>query len=73
VSAAADGRRIWIVFGATVAAVALACFWFVEGYPTPIYDSWGYCHLSEVLRTRGLSAWPSPSKSSGSWPLSCSS
>jgi len=68
VSAAADRRRTRIVFGATLASVALACFWFVEGYPTPIYDSWGYCHLGEIIRTRGLSAWPTDVRTYG-YPL----
>jgi hypothetical protein len=68
VSAAADGRRRRIIFGATVASVALACFWFVEGYPTAIYDSWGYYYLSEIIRTQGLWAWPTDIRTFG-YPL----
>lgn len=42
----------------TVAAAALACAAFLEGYPSPIYDAHGYWVLSGVLRAHGLSAWP---------------
>ncbi len=67
-SAAAGGRRRRIVLAATVASVALACFWFVEGYPTSIYDSWGYYYLSEIIRTQGLLAWSSDIRTYG-YPL----
>jgi hypothetical protein len=42
----------------TFAAAAIGCLWFGEGYPTVIYDSWGYYYLSEFLRTKGLVPWP---------------
>jgi len=42
----------------TVAAAALACAAFLEGYPSPIYDAHGYWVLSTVLRAHGLSTWP---------------
>ncbi len=42
----------------TVVSVALAYAFFLEGYPALIYDAWGYYQLSEILRTKGLAAWP---------------
>jgi len=57
------GRRIAV--GATLASVAIACFWFTEGYPTFIYDSWGYHYLSEIIRTQGLMAWPTDIRTYG--------
>ncbi len=48
-----------------VAAAAVACLAFVAGYPTVIYDSWGYHYLSEVLRTKGLFAWPTDLRTYG--------
>jgi hypothetical protein len=48
-----------------VAATAVACLGFVAGYPTVIYDSWGYHYLSEVLRTKGLFAWPTDLRTYG--------
>ena len=38
---------------------------FVQGYPTVIYDSWGYHYLSEILRTKGLLAWPTDLRTYG--------
>ncbi|HEY3202252.1 MAG TPA: hypothetical protein VGL03_01205, partial [Thermoanaerobaculia bacterium] len=52
----------------TIAAVALACLWFLEGYPTVIYDSWGYYYLSGILRTSGILAWPTDFRTYG-YPL----
>ncbi|HEY2798852.1 MAG TPA: hypothetical protein VGK26_13265 [Thermoanaerobaculia bacterium] len=49
----------------TAIAVAGACLGFVEGYPTVIYDSWGYHYLSEILRTKGLFAWPTDLRTYG--------
>ncbi|HEY4230538.1 MAG TPA: hypothetical protein VGO79_10220 [Thermoanaerobaculia bacterium] len=46
-------------------AVAVACLGFVAGYPTVIYDSWGYHYLSEILRTKGLFAWPTDLRTYG--------
>jgi hypothetical protein len=54
---------VWI--GVTVAAAAAACLAFVAGYPTVIYDAWGYHYLSEILRTRGLFAWPTDLRTYG--------
>jgi hypothetical protein len=51
--------------GITLAAVAVACVAFVAGYPTVIYDSWGYHYLSEILRTKGLFAWPTDLRTYG--------
>jgi hypothetical protein len=48
-----------------VTAVAVACLAFVAGYPTVIYDSWGYHYLSEILRTKGLFAWPTDLRTYG--------
>ena len=52
----------------TVAAAALACSWFVAGYPSVIYDSWGYYYLSGILRTEGLAGWPTDTRTYG-YPL----
>jgi hypothetical protein len=57
-----------IVLGATLASVAIACYWFAEAYPTFIYDSWGYHYLAEIIRTRGLLAWPTDIRTYG-YPL----
>jgi hypothetical protein len=48
-----------------VAAAAVACAAFVAGYPTVIYDAWGYHYLSEILRTKGLFAWPTDLRTYG--------
>ena len=61
-------RRRRIVLGATLASAGIACFWFAEAYPTFIYDSWGYHYLAEILRTRGLLAWPTDIRTYG-YPL----
>lgn len=61
--------RGWrVVLAATLASVALASFWFARGYPTFIYDSWGYHYLSEIIRTQGLLAWPTDVRTYG-YPL----
>jgi uncharacterized membrane protein YhaH (DUF805 family) len=57
-----------LVLGATLAAAGIACFWFVEAYPAFIYDSWGYHYLAEIIRTRGLLAWPTDIRTYG-YPL----
>ncbi len=57
-----------LVLGATLAAVGIACFWFAEAYPAFIYDSWGYQYLAEIIRTRGLLAWPTDVRTYG-YPL----
>jgi hypothetical protein len=49
----------------TAAAVAVACLGFVEGYPSVLYDAWGYHYLSEILRTKGLLAWPTDLRTYG--------
>jgi len=54
--------------GATLAAVGLACAFFVAGYPSVIYDSWGYYYLAGILRTAGLSGWPTDTRTYG-YPL----
>jgi hypothetical protein len=64
----ANERTAWPAIGATAAAVVLACLWFVAGYPTVIYDSWGYYYLSGILRTAGLSGWPTDVRMYG-YPL----
>src|SRR5262249_16387788 len=58
-------RRGYAYVGITVAAAAIACAGFVAGYPTVIYDSWGYQYLSEILRTKGLFAWPTDLRTYG--------
>ena len=65
---AAGGTHRRLALGATIASVALACYWFVEAYPTFIYDSWGYHYLSEIIRTQGLLAWPTDIRTYG-YPL----
>jgi len=57
-----------IVLGGTLASVVIACYWFAEAYPTFIYDSWGYHYLAEIIRTRGLLAWPTDIRTYG-YPL----
>ena len=42
----------------TGAAVALAVLFVGAGYPSPIYDGWGYYRLAALLRERGLAGWP---------------
>ncbi len=49
----------------TVAAAAVAVWGFVQGYPTVIYDSWGYGYLREILLTKGLLAWPTDLRTYG--------
>src|SRR5207253_1186483 len=49
-------------------SVALAVLFFLDGYPTVIYDAWGYYHLSEILRDGGLFAWPTDTRTYG-YPL----
>lgn len=44
-----------LVTGTAVAAAALL---FGAGYPTPIYDGWGYYQLSMILRVHGLGGFP---------------
>ncbi|MEP6993502.1 MAG: hypothetical protein ABI968_03195 [Acidobacteriota bacterium] len=58
-------RLRWPYVAVTMAAVGMACLWFLEGYPTVIYDSWGYYYLSEILRTKGLLAWPTDVRTYG--------
>ena len=55
-------------FAVTVAAAGLACLGFAAGYPTVIYDSWGYYYLSGILRTVGLAGWPTDIRTYG-YPL----
>ena len=38
VTVPAHGTRRRIAIGATLASVAIACYWFGEGYPTAIYS-----------------------------------
>lgn len=60
------GRRTpWLAVAATAAALALAVFWFATGYPTLIYDAWGYYTLAGILRTAGLSGWPTDIRTYG--------
>ncbi len=42
----------------TGTAVAAAVLLFGAGYPTPIYDGWGYYQLSMILRAHGLGSFP---------------
>jgi 4-amino-4-deoxy-L-arabinose transferase-like glycosyltransferase len=56
------------VFLVTGAAVAVAALLFGAGYPTPIYDGWGYYELSMLLRVRGLGAFPAGIRTYG-YPL----
>lgn len=58
----------WPVAAVTATAIALGCLWFVAGYPTVIYDSWGYYYLAGILRTTGLSGWPTDTRTYG-YPL----
>ncbi|HKD17466.1 MAG TPA: hypothetical protein VKG23_06315 [Thermoanaerobaculia bacterium] len=60
-------RRIGIL-AATAAAAAVACAGFVAGYPSVIYDSWGYYYLAGILRTAGLAGWPTDVRTYG-YPL----
>ena len=59
--------RRWTL-AATLAAVGLGCAFFVAGYPTVIYDSWGYYYLAGILRTTGLGGWPTDTRTFG-YPL----
>ncbi len=59
--------RRWTV-GATLAAAGLGCAFFAAGYPTVIYDSWGYYYLTGILRTAGLGGWPTDTRTYG-YPL----
>lgn len=52
----------------TAAAAALAVLFFGAGYPTPIYDGWGYYVLTGALRGGDLSIWPTGIRSYG-YPL----
>ena len=52
----------------TAAAVAIGCAAFVAGYPSVIFDSWGYYYLSGILRTKGLFGWPTDVRTYG-YPL----
>ena len=61
-------RRRWVLVAATAAAAAIACGGFVAGYPTVIYDSWGYYYLAGILRTAGLAGWPTDVRTYG-YPL----
>ena len=61
-------RGFWPPVLVTIGAAALACLWFVAGYPTVIYDSWGYYYLAGILRTAGLSGWPTDVRTYG-YPL----
>ena len=61
-------RRRLGIFAATVAAAAIACAGFVAGYPSVIYDSWGYYYLAGILRTAGLAGWPTDVRTYG-YPL----
>jgi hypothetical protein len=56
-------RRFGIL--ATAAAAAIACGGFAAGYPTVIYDSWGYYYLAGILRTQGLAGWPTDLRTYG--------
>jgi hypothetical protein len=58
-------RPVRGALAATLAAVGLACAWFVAGYPTVIYDSWGYYYLAGILRTAGLRGWPTDTRTYG--------
>jgi hypothetical protein len=62
-----SGRRLGIL-AASVAAAAIACAGFVAGYPSVIYDSWGYYFLAGVLRTKGLAGWSTDVRTYG-YPL----
>ena len=59
-------KRLGLAVTAAAAGFAVLCF--VAGYPTVIYDSWGYYYLSGVLRTGGLLAWPTDTRTYG-YPL----
>jgi hypothetical protein len=52
------GRRRIGAAIATIAATAIAGLGFAAGYPSVIYDSWGYYYLAGILRTKGLAGWP---------------
>jgi hypothetical protein len=56
-------RRLGIL--ATAAATAIACGGYAAGYPSVIYDSWGYYYLAGILRTRGLAGWPTDFRTYG--------
>lgn len=50
---------------ATVAAAGIACVGYAAGYPSVIYDSWGYYYLAGILRTEGLAGWPTDFRTYG--------
>ncbi len=54
-----------LIFAAVGASTTIALLWFVAGYPTVIYDSFGYYYLANVLRTTGLSQWPAALRTYG--------
>src|SRR5262249_18279785 len=58
-------RRRLGVIAATAAAAGIACAGFVAGYPSVIYDSWGYYYLAGILRTAGLAGWPTDVRTYG--------
>ena len=49
-------KRVYLC--GTIAAVGLAYFFFLVGYPRLIYDSWAYYVLAGILRDEGPSHWP---------------
>ena len=57
-------RRLGIP-AATAAATGIACLGYAAGYPSVIYDSWGYYFLAGILRTRGLAGWPTDFRTYG--------
>jgi hypothetical protein len=61
-------RTFWPPVLVTIAAAGLGCLWFLAGYPTVIFDSWGYYYLAGILRTAGLSGWPTDLRTYG-YPL----
>jgi hypothetical protein len=58
-------RHRWVIVAATAAAAAIACGGFVAGYPSVIFDSWGYYYLAGILRTAGLAGWPTDVRTYG--------
>jgi hypothetical protein len=61
-------RRALGVLAATLASVGLATLFFHAGYPSPIYDGWGYYRLAALLREQGLAGWPTGIRTYG-YPL----
>jgi hypothetical protein len=57
-------RRAAIAAG----AAGVACLAFCAGYPTLIYDSYGYYALAGLLRSTGLTVWPLDTRTYG-YPL----